>query len=1823
MKRVYFFVGAAVLAAPVVSADALVGYWKMEATNGPVVVDSSRAGSADDEAAWVGSPSYEPGPLGSSVVLDGSQYLRVADSVDVDKAGEDMTVSVWFRIAAWDTPWQSLLAKGEGNRYRLSRRGSSETDLAASVGTGTLFGGSVNDGEWHHVVAVTDHGSETRLYLDGVRVAAGGGAELDDTGADLLIGANPESATLRRWKGGIDDVGLFDEAFGDAEVATLHALATAEEFRYDLGTFNDLRNHYAEGGAGGVHQIGRHGWTYAAADPEDGRGFYAFGEDGSGLAVLESAIHSFIADPAYLSAGESTKLKWETSGLGAMLLRREDGGGPVTLGPGRTGEWMVSPTVTTTYVLRGEGPQGEVEARVVVYVDEQPEITFTAEDINIVSGQKAVLKWTSRGAETLSINRNVGDVLPITGPDGTGSMEVSVAQSSTFFLTATNPLGTVRKPLRINVGELPVIEAFVVNNDDIVPGEAVSFSWRLTGATSATITDVGGISKIGGTREFKPLATATYELTAKNSFGEVKESLTVNVAKLVGVDANGWTVLHRTSQGTIDSLADADALLGGQDVDESAQQENVQVINFGPGEAGEFGSDAAPPLGDAHDDFVVRATGTLVVNFAGEYVFGINNDEGGRLRIAGQDAIMDDALHTPQTSNGSIELDPGTYPIEYVYFDRAEGQAGEVFVVGPNGTNELLSPTEQVTGLVSQDVVINEFMADNTERLDKDGDSSDWIELYNGTGAPLNLKGYYLTDDPAVPNKYALPEMELLDRRYLIVWASGKDTILGGTEIHANFRLNSDGEYLALYKDNGRGGFQVLTEFGPAYPPQRENVSYGYWANWTVRGFMPRPSPRSLNRAGVLGFLGDTRFNIDRGFYEEPFLLEITTDHPAAVIRYSLNGSAPTATKGEIYTGPIEITGTTVVRAAAFLNRFEPTNIDTQTYLFLDDVLTQSPGDALRLGFPGSSVNGQRYQYGMSRAVAPHLVKQALQEIPTVSLVIDQADFSSPSTGIYSNPGSRGRGWERPGSFELLNENGEGLGQVQLNCGIRVRGGFSRSRNNPKHAFRLFFRGEYEGDLEYPIFQEEGANRFEALDLRTSQNYSWAFQNDGRNTFLREIHGRDAQRQMGQPYTRSRYYHLFINSVYWGLYMSQERAENSYGETYLGGDKDFYDVVKSAGNAAGYTTEATDGTMFGAWRDLHQKVRALRQNPNNNAAYFAMQGLAPDGVSPHPDPENNPVLLDVDNLIDYMLAIYYTGNYDAPLSTFLRGASNNWFGMRDQNGTHGFQFFVHDGEHSMGTGSNSNNRVGPWSTGGNYAGQISSLSRSNPQYLHEDLAFNEEYRVRFADRVQKHFFHGGPFTDSAAIDRVTTRSNQIRVAINAELSRWGSGFTYSTWTTARQDIIDFIRAGTDGRTNGEGRASYLLNLLRNYRHSGAKPLFPSVKAPEFNVLGGEVPRGFVMRITDPNFGGRIYYTTDGSDPRLPGGRLSGSAKRALDPFILTESGPVRARVQLGSTWSPLMEADFIVGVGGSAQSLAISELHYNPATTEGDTFEDEDEYEFVELLNVETETTIELAGVVFENGIRFDFSEGSVASLGPGERVLVVRNREAFMERYPDVPVEMIAGEFTGGLDNGGERLVLRAADGEVIKDFRYNDNLPWPTPPDGEGYSLVLNDPTTNPDHGVASNWRSHSRLHGNPGGPDGTNYEQWAVDNSVPGDLTSDSDGDGNSDFFEYVFGSDPQDAADSRAMTMEVRGFRVDGQFGNYLSLTVPLNLAADDVELVPEFSTDLATWTNAAEDFVLEGIEHQGDGSALLRWRTRLPVDASEQKHSFLRLRANQR
>ncbi|MDC0936695.1 lamin tail domain-containing protein, partial [Pirellulales bacterium] len=121
-------------------------------------------------------------------------------------------------------------------------------------------------------------------------------------------------------------------------------------------------------------------------------------------------------------------------------------------------------------------------------------------------------------------------------------------------------------------------------------------------------------------------------------------------------------------------------------------------------------------------------------------------------------------------------------------------------------------------------VVINELLAVNDSGLqDEDGFRSDWIEFHNTTAAAVDLTGWHLTDDAANLTKWTIPAVQIPASGYLVVFASGKDRAVAGQNLHTNFALSEQGEYLALVQPDGA---TIADAFAP-FPEQVADVSYG------------------------------------------------------------------------------------------------------------------------------------------------------------------------------------------------------------------------------------------------------------------------------------------------------------------------------------------------------------------------------------------------------------------------------------------------------------------------------------------------------------------------------------------------------------------------------------------------------------------------------------------------------------------------------------------------------------------------------------------------------------------------------------------------------------------------------------------------------------------------------------------------------------------------------------------------------------------------------------------------------------------------------------
>ncbi len=1140
---------------------------------------------------------------------------------------------------------------------------------------------------------------------------------------------------------------------------------------------------------------------------------------------------------------------------------------------------------------------------------------------------------------------------------------------------------------------------------------------------------------------------------------------------------------------------------------------------------------------------------------------------------------------------------------------------------------------------------LNEFMADNESGLtDPDGAWSDWIEIYNPNAYGIDLQGYRLRDGS---NFWDFPAGSSIPAGgYRVVFANGTNRVDPAAALCTGFSLNNNGESLSLVHSATE---EVITSFSPAYPPQYPDISYGFHGNPPQPGYFGpptgSPTPGAPNSSGVLGFLDRTdlpRFTAGRGFHSAAVTTTISAGTPGATLVYTTNGSEPTLTNGTQVpapgaSSPPEVTltihpgavpagaqgvnvatvgGVTTLRAAAFLTGYGPTGVETHTYLFSSLVLGQTAAHATAKGWPAAPVNGQLFNYGMDpnvvNAFTPPEMLESLHSIPALSVVTDQKHLTDPATGIYVNAQQHGPEWERPISLELIHPPGYvspdgNAGGFQINAGLRIRGGFSRGGQFFKHGLRLFFSGKYDGKLRYPLFGREGTGEFGKLDLGTGSNYGWYREsnfNNGRfNTMVRDPFCRDTQGALGQPYTKSRYYHLYLNGHYWGLYYSEERAEAEFAASYFGGDKEEYDAVKCGNHIANFRTEATDGTME-AWQILWNKTRSIGTSGATLAKYFEIQGRHPDGTR---NPAL-PVLLDIDNLIDEMLTIFFAGDGDAVLSQFLgHDRPNNWFSVYRRNGADGFRFFIRDAEHTLGAPSWSADQTGP------FTGTLANdFTYSNPQRMHQDLMASPEYRLRFADHVRRHFFNGGALTPAATLARWQRRADQVEKAMKTESARWGDAQTITGLPAGHpprylvsdwQNAINYVKTSIL-----PGRTTTVLNQLR------ADNLYPVLAAPDFLTAsgqphyGGNFPAATTVRISAAT--GVIYYTLDGTDPRLPGGAIAPGALTGSSPLDIqissTTTVQARAFNPAGSLWSALTSAGYLIGTLAGADNTVVSQIHYRPASATG-------LEEYLELMNISS-GPVEFTHCTFSAGITFSFPDKF--TLPPGGRTLLVRNRAAFEAAYPSIPANQIAGSFEAdtALSNGGETLELLAANGIPIKSFAYDNNHPWPKAPDGSGAALVLINPQLNPDHSNPANWRRSTSL-SLPGTSDALGYSAWATSNSVADpDGTLDTDFDGLPNLIEYALGTLPGTATASPFLP-QIQPLIVDGIAGSWLTMAVTRPPGRDDAALTVQASTSLGTGWIAAVAFGAPVENPDGTATQLFRH-----PEAATGPRQFLRLRA---
>ncbi len=1004
--------------------------------------------------------------------------------------------------------------------------------------------------------------------------------------------------------------------------------------------------------------------------------------------------------------------------------------------------------------------------------------------------------------------------------------------------------------------------------------------------------------------------------------------------------------------------------------------------------------------------------------------------------------------------------------------------------------------------------VITEFQAADGLLEDENGDRPDWIELRNPNTFTLNLAGYTLTDSALTPAKWTFPLANIAPGGYAVVFASGKNRAVAGSPLHTNFSLTGSGEYLGLFAPGG-----ALLEQFPAdypttllFPKQYDRVTYGLNAVGALRYFKP-PTPGAANGAGFDGVVADTTFSVKRGIFTTAQTVIVTTPTLGATVVYTTNGSEPTLANGTQVPPANATTAPTVtmtIHPGAVPGGATGVNIPSTT-----NGTTTLRVAAFKTGLVPTNVDTNTYVFPAT-VVGTSVMSTTITQHATYGPQMVGALTDLPSVSVIANT-TIVNGTSVLCSFEYIPTTGAG---VQENAGVELFGG--AFTNFQKKSFRVAFKSDFgAAKLEVPeLFTSHArgwkpVGKFDQLELR-SGSHDMA----QRGFYMSNIFTDGTMLDMGNLNPHSRFVHMYLNGSYHGMFQLRERWDADMHAAYLGGPDTEYEAVNGNLNVGGW---AEPGDPFDGDGSSWTRVKTLRANYT--------------GVSPY---------LDVRHYVDYMLM-------------FCFGKSEDEYRIvSPKNVGSGFKFLLNDADGFLAS-SNYINSVA--------TNRIALRSNPNPGRQNGDgpgsilsqlwQQGHTDFKTLLADRIHKLLFNSGPLAATVNQARLTGMCNEIQRAFYAESARWvgsGESRTPATWASERDNILNNWLPT---------RTSVYLGQLQ------ALGYYPNVAAPAFG--GGTVAAGTVVNF--PVASTTVYFTKDGSDPRLPGGAINPAALIGPTTMIV-ENTWLRARAKNATTWSALNEAFYTVTTPLAPGDIVFSEIHYNAM---GD-----DDSEFIELWNP-TAHAVNLRGAKFTAGLDYAFPDNRDVLLAPGGRLVLVASLYNFQLRYGiSIPV---AGVYFDRLGNDGDTLALATAASVQLISLNYQDLAPWPDSADGDGYSLVLANAAA---PAVAASWRTSIALHGNPGASDATVFT---------GSALGDADNDGLKTLVEHFLAtSDTNPASGPGAL---IAGRTID----NRATLTFPRRLSADDIACAVEVSTDLVSWTPAA---TRTAHVNNGNGTATETW-----------------------
>lgn len=1038
-------------------------------------------------------------------------------------------------------------------------------------------------------------------------------------------------------------------------------------------------------------------------------------------------------------------------------------------------------------------------------------------------------------------------------------------------------------------------------------------------------------------------------------------------------------------------------------------------------------------------------------------------------------------------------------------------------------------------------LLINEIVSSNSVLEDEDGITQDWFEIYNNTESVINLTNYSISDDSEDPRKWIFPDVNIDPGVYLVIFASGKDRY--GDELHTNFSIKAEGEVLILSNSEE----EIIDQVEPTTIPSGYSLgrNINIISEWL---FYSIPTPgQENNTSGFTALSEEPIFSDIGGFYINEVNLIISTVSGIADIYYTTDGSEPTI-NSDIYTSPILINNTTVIRSRTFTNNLFPSQIITNTY-FINENST----------------------------------------LPVISLSTDPDNFFDDEIGIYVEgingiPGNCvdynanwNQDWERPIHIEFFEQDLER--KFSIDAGVKIHGGCSRSVS--QKSLRIIARGEYgSSKIPYKIFPNLPYEEYNAIILRNSGNdYNRTFMRDAMmHTLVEDL---DFEKMAYRPAI------VFLNGNYWGIHNIRERIENDYLAQHHDVDKENIDLLE--GN---HSVIQGDNTAFLAMHNfIKNESMALEANYLQAASlmdipsytkymlsemYFANTDWFPTNMkfwrSNNPISKWRWIMFDTDQGFALYSSSLYAKNMIDNVSDENRFPSFIYTGlMENQNFRNQFLNTYADFVNTIFKPNRvihiidsikslieveMPRHIQKWrNPGGSWEGYVQALrdfANLRLPYMTED--FIEEYGISGISIVDLsinndlsgtiklntltlstfpwtgEYFQGIPITleaipkpgyrfvgwsgDIQSAERIITYIPSASNSITAEFELDNQAYPI---------VINEINYNSPDVNDGDPERPDWIELYNNsdepvdlsgwqFKDEGAAFIIPNgtqINGREYLVLA-ENYTAFqfhypsVTKILNASFefglggggeeialyslNGTLVDTLEYDDkapwPTEPDG--NGPTLELVHPVLDNSVGDSWRSSNIDAFGSPGVINDSFRDIYEPVEppKIVINEINYN---SPDEIVGEPVRPDWIELYN-NSDDPVDLSGWQFKDEDYTFVIPGSTV-LNPNEYLVLADTVSNFQFYYPSVTNLLNVG-FEFGLSGGGELISLYNAESIIVDFVEYDDADPWPIQPDGNGPTLELIHPDF--DNELPENWSASSIDFGSPGVQNGALLSQ-----------------------------------------------------------------------------------------------------------------------------------